>query len=312
MLLCISVSSNDNDQLKSIMSDILGIDGAKSGKSTPRNPTSRSGIRFNPDGSKHKKSKSKSSISEWSDAETTKSESIGDMMKEFENIVEGKPAKKTKKSPRKSQKSDSLEASVAADSKRSSAKGDEVGVEGLVSLLRKEFKRSDNFFGAKVSDDVEPMVTEKGSGSNRKERPPSISSFDDTESVFAKSPEPVKGNTNKQSTAQGSKVVTYTVPEPIEGLSSLCKKEFSRNPNEFFVSSLRENNDQPIDKSRKPSSTTKSPELSNVVKYTVPEPIEGLSSLCKKEFSRNPNEFFVSSLNDNQASSSKRGSSNDF
>ncbi len=63
---------------------------------------------------------------------------------------------------------------------------------------------------------------------------------------------------------------------------------------------LGENNDQPIDKSRKPSSTSKSPELSNVVKYTVPEPIEGLSSLCKKEFSRNPNEFFVSSLKDSQ------------
>ena len=207
-------------------------------------------------------------ISDFSETES-KSESIGDLIKTVDNIIDSKTLNKKVKSE------NSVESLVKKFVPKSGSQAVSPrathDVEGLASLLRNEFKSNKNLFFVSASnntprEDRSPSEPVEGLASLLKKE-----FLNHPNEFFASSlndPKPVD-NTNANAADQ------------VEGLSSLVKKEFTKHSNEFFVSSL---NDQPV--------------VSPVKETQSAVQVEGLSELVKKEFLNHPNEFFVSSLNE--------------
>jgi len=235
----------DADGGLSPRSNTFSVGSSTSGKARPKKGGKMAGLK-QASRNANNRSRDRVDASDWSESE--RSESIGDLKRAVDEILE----------PRQ-------------------------GVQGLGSLLREEFKKNDNFF---VGSLREQPATEGLGGLVRKEkerrdRPPSISSFDTSE-ISVRTPDPVA--------------------REVEGLSSLVQKEFTSHKNEFFVSSL---NDQKQTEVEGLSSLVKKEFTNHKNEFfasTLNEPkqgeVEGLSSLVKKEFTNHKNEFFVSSLND--------------
>jgi hypothetical protein len=228
-------------------SNTFSVGSSTSGKARPKKGGKMAGLK-QASRNANNRSRDRVDASDWSESE--RSESIGDLKRAVDEILE--PAARQ-------------------------------GVQGLSSLLREEFKNNDNFF---VGSLREQTATE-GLGSlvkkekERRDRPPSISSFDTSE-ISGRTPEPFA--------------------REVEGLSSLVHKEFTNHKNEFFVSSL---NDQKQTEVEGLSSLVKKEFTNHKNEFfasTLNEPkqgeVEGLSSLVKKEFTNHKKEFFVSSLND--------------
>lgn len=317
---------NDNSGLRSIVKSVLSNNEISSDISTPRsiseldskkskkikspNKISSLADRIRLSSTQSKKSSKQQDLSDFSENDS-KSESIGDMIRTVDNIIDVKK-------PKKSQSEHAIESLVPTGFQSASSSKINDEVEGLSSLLRKEFKKHPNeFFG-----------TMSGSRAN---------------SQGSKSPEQVEGLSNllreefkKHPNEFFGSRLDNNKSEQVEGLSSLLKKEFTNHQNEFFVSSLNEdkhvknsnveglsslvkkefntNGNEFIpsavisERNRPPSissfensfsSNPTSPQIwtksiNNNFEHNNHQPSTGLSNLLNNEFSGNKNEFFGS------------------